>query len=244
MTSYATKLIAKRVFKENVANKQGQEDPYFETVPATRLGGLYKTTKKRRRALPPGLTAEEEKILIKAKRRAYRIDLSLGNFCGMRFGWGSVIGLIPGVGDVIDLCFAYMVYRTCCSVQPELPSALKMRMVINMAIDFGIGLVPFIGDLADAVYKCNTRNVVLLEKELRNRGRKRLKGTPEANAADPSLPDEFDYQSEERRLNEQNGPPPRYASKRESRKAQRGRGREHDVERADEVPPPMPARTR
>jgi integrase len=72
------------------------QDPYFETVPATRLGGLYKTTKKRRRALPPGLTAEEEKILIKAKRRAYRIDLSLGNFCGMRFGWGSVIGLIPG----------------------------------------------------------------------------------------------------------------------------------------------------
>lgn len=72
------------------------QDPYFETVPATRLGGMYKTTKKRRRALPPGLTPQEEKILTKAKRRAYRIDLSLGSFLGTRFGWGAVIGLVPG----------------------------------------------------------------------------------------------------------------------------------------------------
>lgn len=110
-----------------------------------------------------------------------------------------------------------------------------------MAVDFAIGLVPFIGDLADAVYKCNTRNVILLEKVLRERGAKRIKGTPEANVADPSLPDEFDYQGEERRLNEQNGPPPRYASRRESRRSRRDR---RDVERGDDVTPPLPARTR
>lgn len=112
MTSYAAKLVAKRLFQENSSNKQGHEvrrlgiekldavanpmqDPYFETIPATRLGGLYKTSKKRKRALPPGLTPEEEKILTKAKRRAYRVDLCLGSFMGTRFGWGSVIGLIP-----------------------------------------------------------------------------------------------------------------------------------------------------
>ena len=72
------------------------QDPYFETVPATRLGGMYKTTKKRKRALPLGLTPEEEKILTKAKRRAYRVDLCLGSFLGTKFGWGSVVGLIPG----------------------------------------------------------------------------------------------------------------------------------------------------
>ena len=82
------------------ANDQSQpptisQDPYFETIPATRLGGMYKTTKKRRRALPPGLTPEEEKVLTKAKRRAYRVDLALGNFLGMRVGWGAVIGLVP-----------------------------------------------------------------------------------------------------------------------------------------------------
>ncbi len=111
MTSYAAKLVAKKLFKENSSKNQGHEvgtrndqtrfqsltsqDPYFETVPATRLGGYYKTTKKQKRALPLGLTPEEEKILTKAKRRAYRIDLSLGSFLGTRFGWGAVIGLVP-----------------------------------------------------------------------------------------------------------------------------------------------------
>ncbi|OAP63051.1 hypothetical protein AYL99_02278 [Fonsecaea erecta] len=242
MTSYAAKLVAKRLFKENSSNKDGREDPYFETIPATRLGGLYKTTKKRRRALPPGLTAEEEKILTKAKRRAYRVDLCLGSFLGTRIGWGAVIGLIPGIGDCLDLFLALLVYRTCCSVEPELPSSVKMRMQMNVLIDFAIGLVPFIGDIADAAYKCNTRNVVLLEKELRSRGQKRIKGTPQANVADPSLPDEFDYQNDEGILNAQNGPPPRYTSRRESRRSHRERQR--DIEAAEGIPPPMPARTR
>ncbi|KIW64335.1 hypothetical protein PV04_09278 [Phialophora macrospora] len=242
MTSFVTKLVARRLFKENSSNKQGREDPYFETVPATRLGGLYKTTKKRKRALPPGLTPEEEKILTKAKRRAYRIDLCLGSFLGTRFGWGAVIGLVPAIGDFFDLLLALMVYRTCCSVEPGLPSSVKMRMQMNVMIDFVIGLIPFVGDLADAAYKCNTRNVILLEKELRARGHKRVEGTPQANVADPSLPDEWDYQNDEAALNAQNGPPPRYTSQRESRRSNRERQRDPEEQRG--VQPPLPARTR
>jgi hypothetical protein len=242
MTSYAARLVAKKLFKENSSNSQGHEDPYFETVPATRLGGLYKTKKKTRRALPPGLTPEEEKILTKAKRRAYRIDLSLGSFLGTKFGWGAVIGLVPALGDFADLLLALMVYRTCCSVKPELPASVKMRMQINVLIDFAIGLIPIVGDLADAVYKCNTKNVILLEKELRARGQKRIKGTPQANMADPSLPDEWDYQNDEAVLNSQNGPPPRYTSQRESRGSRRERQR--DLEAGADVQRPLPARTR
>ncbi len=106
-------------------------------------------------------------------------------------------------------------------------------MVLNMAIDFGIGLVPFIGDIADAVYKCNTRNVILLEKVLRERGAKRIKGTPHANIADPSLPDEYDYQGDEQ--------PPRYTSRRENGRSHRDR---RDVERGETGAPSLPARTR
>ncbi|KAK5060027.1 hypothetical protein LTR84_009911 [Exophiala bonariae] len=247
MASFAAKLVAKKIFQETSANKQGREDPYFESIPATRLGGMYKTNKKRKRALPPGLTPEEEKVLTKAKRRAYRIDLSLGSFLGTRFGWGAVIGLIPAIGDFFDLLLAFMVYRTCNSIEPELSSGIKMKMKFNMAVDFAIGLIPFVGDIADAAYKCNTKNVILLEEELRERGRKRLKGTPQANLADPSLPDEFDYQNEER-LVQQNGPPPQYASRHESRRSRRDRGhrddRDYDVEAAGAVAPPRPARTR
>ncbi|OCT45005.1 PH domain protein [Cladophialophora carrionii] len=242
MASLAAKLVARKLFQENSSNNQGREDPYFETVPATRLGGLYKTSKKRKRALPPGLTPEEERILTKAKRRAYRIDLCLGSFLGTRFGWGAVIGLVPAIGDFADLLLALMVYRTCCSIEPGLPSSVKMRMQMNVMIDFLVGLIPFVGDLADAAYKCNTKNVVLLESELRARGQKRIKGTPQANVADPSLPDEWDYQNDEAVLNAQNGPPPRYTSQRESRRSNRERQR--DLEARGGVQPPLPARTR
>ena len=135
-----------------------------------------------------------------------------------------------------------MVYRTCCSVKPELPSSVRTRMQFNIVVDFLIGLIPFVGDFVDAVYKCNTKNVVLLEKELRERGQKRLKGTPQANMADPSLADEFDYQNDDEVLNAQSGPPPRYTSQRDSRRSRRDRDR--DVEAANEVQPPLPARTR
>jgi hypothetical protein len=52
--------------------------------------------KKRKKALPPGITDKDGKVLTKVKRRAYRLDMSLFSIMGIRFGWGSVIGLIPG----------------------------------------------------------------------------------------------------------------------------------------------------
>ena len=39
-------------------------------------------------------------------------------------------------------------------------------MLLNIIMDFTVGLIPFLGDLADAAFKCNTRNVRLLEETL------------------------------------------------------------------------------
>lgn len=241
----AAKFVAKKIFAETPIGKNSTgavsgppEDPYFESVPATRLG--FKTTKKRKRALPPGLTAQEEKILNKAKKRAYRLDLCLFSFCGIRFGWSSVIGLIPGLGDVADTLLALIVFRTCCQIEPPLSSSIKAKMQMNIVIDFLIGLVPFIGDLADAAYKVNTKNVILLEEELRQRGKKRLRKSGQPIPADPSLADEFDYQDEDR-MRQEHGDPPQYSSRRESRRDRRDR---HDVEAARGITPPRPARTR
>lgn len=249
MTSLAAKFVARKIFAETPLGKNNAasgpaEDPYFETVPATRLG--FKTTKKRKRALPPGLTSQEEKILNKAKRRAYRLDLCLFSLCGLRFGWSSVIGLVPAIGDVADMLLALMVFRTCCQVEPPLKTSTKSKMQMNIIIDFVIGLVPFIGDLADAAYKCNTKNVVLLEEELRERGKKRLRQSGQPIPADPSLPDEFDYQDEER-MRQEHGNPPQYTSRRESRRDNRDRHdrrNQHDLEAARGITPPRPARTR
>ena len=251
MTSLVAKFVARKIFAEKFpGNKSNQangtpEDPYFETVPATRLG--LKTTKKRKRALPPGLTSQEEKILNKAKKRAYRLDLCLFSLCGLRFGWSSVIGLVPAVGDVADMLLALMVFRTCCQIEPPLKSSTRTKMQMNIIVDFVIGLIPFIGDLADAAYKCNTKNVILLEDELRERGKKRIRQSGQAYPADPSLADEFDYQGEDQIRAEQ-GNPPQYTSRQPSRRdreqGRRDRRDDRDVEAARGVTPPRPARIR
>lgn len=72
------------------------QDPYFEQVPASRLYRTFgKKTQKRWKAIPPGLSDNDAKVLTNVKRRAYRLDYSLFSLCGIRFGWGSVIALIP-----------------------------------------------------------------------------------------------------------------------------------------------------
>jgi hypothetical protein len=97
MAAFLAKIISKKILGERLENKFGTEDPYFEHVPATRLNGKPSgKLKKRKKALPPGITDKDGKVLTKVKRRAYRLDMSLFSIMGIRFGWGSVIGLIPG----------------------------------------------------------------------------------------------------------------------------------------------------
>jgi len=209
MTSMIAKYISKRILGETIQNNFGREDPYFETVPATRLNGTPTgKTKRRRKALPPGISEHDAKVLTKVKRRAYRLDMSLFNCCGIRFGWSSLIGIIPAIGDVIDAFMAIMVMRTCEQIEGGLPANVQMKMHINIVFDFGIGLVPILGDIADALFRANTRNAVVLEKYLREKGAKALKAQGQSqHIVDPTDPEEFD-----RQMLLENGPPPQYSA--------------------------------
>ncbi|KAI9672002.1 MAG: hypothetical protein M1829_004546 [Trizodia sp. TS-e1964] len=208
MTTVLAKYIGKKILGETAKNHFGQEDPYFENVPATRLDGRpSKKSKKRRKAIPPGVSEHDARVLTKVKRRAYRLDMSLFNFCGIRFGWGSVIGFIPLIGDFIDAFMALMVIRTCEQIEGGLPRSLQTQMYLNAVLDFAIGLVPFLGDIADALYRCNTRNAVALERHLRSVGAARIaRQGQSAPVIDPSDPSEFDRVSED-----ETDPPPSYA---------------------------------
>lgn len=65
--------------------------------------------------------------------------------------------------------------------------------MFNIIFDFFLGLVPFVGDIADAAFRCNTRNAVLLEAHLREKGKRNLekKGLP-VPPVDPSDSEAFD----------------------------------------------------
>jgi len=81
----------------------------------------------------------------------------------IRFGLDPVIGFFfPVAGDAIGaIVSAYIVLV---SVKYGLPKIVIARMVFNIAADFVVGSIPFLGDAADFVWKVNTRNLRLLNK--------------------------------------------------------------------------------
>lgn len=60
----------------------------------------------------------------------------------------------------------FLVYRKCTQIEGGLPPAIQSRMLLNIAMDFAVGLVPFLGDVADALFKANSRNAWVLEEYL------------------------------------------------------------------------------
>jgi len=107
--------------------------------------------------------------------------------CGLQFGISSLIAIIPVIGDFADALLALMVIRT--AKQADIPQTLVMQMFFNVVVDFLIGLVPFVGDLADVAFKANTRNAALLEQHLRERGKENLRKQGLTDVHDPSLVD-------------------------------------------------------
>lgn len=128
--------------------------------------------KRRKRALPPGLSKRDAAILKAVQRRAHYLDKGFV-ICGFRFGWTFLIGLIPGLGDVVDATLNYtLVLRKC--KQADLPSWLIAKMLANNAISAAVGFVPLVGDVLLAQFRANSRNAALLEEFLRIRGEEYL----------------------------------------------------------------------
>jgi hypothetical protein len=81
---------------------------------------------------------------------------------GFRFGLDALIGLVPGMGDVVMSAVAlYPVYLV---RKHKLSQRYARTMLVNVAIDFAGGTVPILGDLFDAYFKANLKNLALLER--------------------------------------------------------------------------------
>jgi hypothetical protein len=78
------------------------------------------------------------------------------------FGLDPVLGLIPWIGDVTTPLFSAVLLLH--AVRMRIPKIVQLRMLMNAAIDFAIGVIPLIGDLFDFGWKANVRNLALLER--------------------------------------------------------------------------------
>ena len=83
---------------------------------------------------------------------------------GWKIGLDPIVGLIPGIGDLIGAVLsAYIILE---AARAEVSGFTLVRMVVNVGIDTVLGSVPGLGDIFDAAWKSNTKNVALLERHL------------------------------------------------------------------------------
>lgn len=159
----AKKMLAGEMTKYKEKKVESDYDPFYEMVPNPKKPGKMKKVKKQ---VPAWIPTHDADILARARKSAYKLDFCLFNFLGFRFGWSSVIGLVPAIGDGIDALLALRLIARMRKAECGLPSTVVLMMLFNLAIDFLVGLIPFVGDLADAALKCNSKNVRLFEEHL------------------------------------------------------------------------------
>jgi len=81
---------------------------------------------------------------------------------GWSFGLDALVGLIPGFGDTASSLASFYILAS--AVRYGVPKVTLLRMGLNIGIDYVVGSLPLVGDLFDAWWKSNQRNVDLLSK--------------------------------------------------------------------------------
>ena len=126
----------------------------------------------RRASAAPGAGARSPSVQDAERRIAFvaRILDELVTIPGtrQRLGLDSVVGLIPGIGDLASAAVGAWIILE--ASRFRLPGVVLARMVINTVVDLVIGAVPLVGDLFDVVFKSNTRNLALFRRHATDPG--------------------------------------------------------------------------
>lgn len=87
----------------------------------------------------------------------------------LTIGIDALLGLFPILGDLLGvLISSYIVNQ---AARLGAPRTVLVRMAINVGVEGVIGVIPFAGDVFDAAWKANQRNVRLLEAWLDRPGK-------------------------------------------------------------------------
>jgi hypothetical protein len=103
-----------------------------------------------------------ERRLERLRRVGYLLDNSIPiPGTRIRVGLDAIIGLVPGIGDLVGgLLSLYILIE---ASRLGVSRAVLARMAWNIALDTLVGEVPILGDLFDAGFKANLRNLALLD---------------------------------------------------------------------------------
>lgn len=77
-------------------------------------------------------------------------------------GLDALVGLVPGVGDLVGSGLSGAIMFD--AVRARVPVPVLARMAWNLLLDAFLGLLPVVGDLVDVAHRANVRNYRLLER--------------------------------------------------------------------------------
>jgi hypothetical protein len=82
----------------------------------------------------------------------------------IRFGLDGIIGLVPGLGDVLAGLLSLLIPLA--AWVRGVPYITLVRMLINVSIGLLVGTIPIFGDAFDIFWKANRRNYRLLTRSI------------------------------------------------------------------------------
>ncbi|AEO57410.1 hypothetical protein MYCTH_2303545 [Thermothelomyces thermophilus ATCC 42464] len=109
-------------------------------------------------------------------KRAHHLDHQFHCCCfGASLGWSAILGLIPVIGDVLELILSVLLVWEASRIYGGLPSNKRRLMYLYIALDFLVGFIPVIGDFFDVGYRANTRIAWVLNDHLMDKAIKRVR---------------------------------------------------------------------
>lgn len=160
----ALKVLGKKALK-NQTKRPNSDNPYKYMARVEENGKIKMKLKDR--PMPDKISENDQKILERVRRKAYNWDQKFRCCCfGMRFGWSAILGLIPFIGDGLEVLMSLSLIRTASKVDGGLPNRIYLWMIAYIILDFAVGFVPVLGDFFDFTFRANTRNAWLLDSYL------------------------------------------------------------------------------
>lgn len=119
-----------------------------------------------RTARIPRTDEQRTRSLAEVEALAWLLDNSIPvpGTGGRRFGVDAVIGLVPGIGDIVSGALGLIVVWR--GSRMGLPRIVVGRMLLNTLLDIAIGAIPILGDAFDLWFKASTRNLGLMRRHL------------------------------------------------------------------------------
>jgi hypothetical protein len=105
-------------------------------------------------------SADTNARLQRIRSLAWLLDNSIPLPGGYRIGVDALIGLVPGLGDALGAMLSAYIINEARILGAS--RSILMRMTGNVLIETVVGAIPFAGDLFDAAFKANSRNLALL----------------------------------------------------------------------------------